>query len=86
MSKTAQIQIRIEPELKQEAEGILLKIGLSPTEYMRMSLRQLVMFNGLPFEARIPNAETRAALDEDLRNAKRFKSVDDLMADLNSDD
>jgi hypothetical protein len=41
----------------------------------------------LPFEIRVPNAETVAAmreLDEGL--GKRFDTVEDLMADLNADD
>ena len=38
--------------------------------------------NGLPFAARIPNAETVAALNEPTHNLKRFESVDDLFADI----
>jgi hypothetical protein len=35
---------------------------------------------------KIPNGETVAALNEDLTDAPRFNSVDDLLADLHSDD
>ena len=46
-----------------------------------MALRQLVMNNGLPFDARIPNAETIAALEEPTNGLKRFGSPEELFAD-----
>ena len=82
MSKTKQMQIRLEPELKAEAEAVLSQLGLKPTEFIRMALRQLVMRNGLPFDARIPNAETIAALEEPTNGLKRFGSPEELFADL----
>ena len=78
------IQARIDSDLKIEGEQILKKLGMTTTELMRMTFRQLVMRRGLPFDAKIPNEETIAALDEDISNAKRFGSVDALMADLDS--
>jgi len=94
MPKTAQMQIRIDPELKTDAENILSKIGLSPTEFVRMSLRQLVMRRGLPFDASIPNNETIDALETSLidRGAKRLKSYsgegafDEMLDDIMSND
>lgn len=82
MSKTKQMPIRLEPELKTEAEAVLSQLGLKPTEFIRMALRQLVMRNGLPFDARIPNAETIAALEEPTNGLKRFGSTKELFADL----
>ncbi len=82
MSKTKQMQIRLEPELKAEAEAVLSQLGLNPTEFIRMALRQLVMRNGLPFDASIPNAETIAALEEPTNGLKRFGSPKELFADL----
>lgn len=82
MTKTKQMQIRLEPELKTEAEAVLSQLGLKPTEFIRMALRQLVMHNGLPFNACIPNAETVAALEESPNTLKRFGSTKELFADL----
>jgi len=79
------IQARIDPELKAQGEHILSELGMTTTELMRMTFRQLVMRKGLPFDARIPNADTIEALNEDLSNAKRFNTVDELMADLEAD-
>ena len=49
MKKTEQLQIRLEPKLKAEAEAVLFQLGLKPTEFIRMTLRQLIMCRGLPF-------------------------------------
>jgi DNA-damage-inducible protein J len=49
-----------------------------------MFYSQIVRERKLPLELKIPNNETIAALNEDLSNAPRFDSIDDLMADLHS--
>ena len=55
---TTRIQARIDKPLKEEGERILNKLGISTTELIRMTFRQLVMRKGLPFDVCIPNAET----------------------------
>ena len=62
MAKTATIRARVEPELKQEAEEVFRILGLSPTEAITLFYRQTALCNGLPFELRIPNDETVAAI------------------------
>ena len=61
---TTKIQARIDEDLKIEGEKILDEIGMSVTELMRLTFRQLVMQKGLPFEAKIPNKETLASFEE----------------------
>ena len=82
MSRTKQMQIRIEPELKAEAEAVLSRLGLKPTEYIRMALSQLVLRKGLPFGARIPNNDTIAALEEPAHSLRQFDSPREVIADL----
>lgn len=84
MAKTAVIHTRVEPKLKQKSEEVLGKLGLSTSEFISMTLHQLVMRQGLPFEARIPNIETQKAIfDTDAAvksgNAQSFASVDMMM-------
>lgn len=76
------MHIRVDPELKAEAEAVLNQLGLRATEFVRMALRQVVLQRALPFAVRIPNAETIAALNEPTYNLKQFESVDDLFADI----
>jgi len=64
MAKTAYLNTRVERSLKSKAEHILADIGLNTSTAITMFLRQVVMRRGLPFDARIPNAETRAAMQE----------------------
>lgn len=82
MAKTSIIQARVEPELKEEGEAVLKQIGLSTSELLTMTFRQLVMRQGLPFDARIPNEETIAALNEPREKMKSFGSTGELFADL----
>jgi DNA-damage-inducible protein J len=58
MAKTALINARTEPDLKEEVEGILKKLGLSTTEAINIFFHQVKMRRGLPFPVEIPNEET----------------------------
>jgi DNA-damage-inducible protein J len=84
LAQSGMIRARISPELKAEAESILNQIGLSSSDAIRMFYRQVTMHNGLPFEARIPNATTRKALldAEAGKNLTRYADTDDLFRKL----
>jgi DNA-damage-inducible protein J len=81
MPKTAMIRARMEPSLKEEAEEVLAKVGLSPTEAIRLFYRQVSLHGGLPFEVRVPNQATRAAIAEARagKKLKTFKRASDLI-------
>jgi DNA-damage-inducible protein J len=64
MSKTEIVRARIEPELKRDAEAVLKKIGLTPSEAITLFLTQVKLTNGLPFPVRVPNKATRRAIKE----------------------
>lgn len=78
--KTAAVHSRIQPEIKQKAEDILHRLGVSPTEAIRMFYTQIALRNGLPFDVSIPNDVTVKALEDSRsgRNLERFESVDKL--------
>ncbi len=48
------IQARIDSDLKIEGEQILKKLGMTTTELMRMTFRQLVMRMGCPSMPKFP--------------------------------
>ena len=79
MAKSVIVQGRVSPQLKADSEEVLQQIGLSMTDLIKMTLRQLVMQRGIPFEAKIPNAETIAAFEEDLSEQK-IMSVNEFAA------
>ena len=78
--KTAAVHSRIQPEIKEKAEGILQRLGLSPTEAIRMFYTQIALRNGLPFDVAIPNDQTIKALEDSRsgRNLERFDSTEKL--------
>jgi len=62
--KTAAVHSRIEPEIKEMAEVILRKLGLSPTDAIRLFYTQITLRNGLPFPVSMPNQETVQSLED----------------------
>ncbi len=83
-AQTGMIRARVSANLKVEAESILNQIGLSASDAIRMFYRQIILYNGLPFPARIPNATTRKALRdaEAGENLTRYADAEDLFRKL----
>ena len=73
--RTAKINACVEPELKKQVEGILDELGVSTTDAIRLYFQQIVHSHGIPFNAHMPNDETRKAM-YDARNEKDLKSYD----------
>ena len=59
MSKTATVRARIQPELKDKAEQIFHKLGLTATQAITLFYKQVELREGLPFDVAIPNETTR---------------------------
>jgi len=78
--KSAAVHSRIEPEIKDKAEDVLRRLGVSPTEAIRMFYTQIALRDGLPFDVSLPNATTVKALEDSRsgRGLERFDSVEDL--------
>ena len=78
--KTAIIHARIEPRMKRKAEDVLHKLGLTPTEAIRIFYQQISLRGGLPFAVEIPNEVTAATLEKSRRGegVKKFDSVDEV--------
>ena len=71
---TAEVRTRISPQLKTQATAVLADCGLNISDAVRLFLRQVVTQRGLPFSVKVPNATTRAALEEGrqlLKSAKK---------------
>jgi DNA-damage-inducible protein J len=64
MSKTEQVRVRLEPHIKSQANKILEELGFTMSDAVSIFMRQVISHRGLPFEVKIPNAETRAAIEE----------------------
>jgi DNA-damage-inducible protein J len=89
MANTTNLNIRVDEELKRQAEAIFAELGLNMSTAMNIFLRYSVRYGGIPFDLRVekPNAETLSAIDDVSNNrniSKTFDSVNALMEDLNA--
>lgn len=94
MSKTANINIRIEPEVKKEAEELFGSFGISVTDAINIFLHTSLMQGGFPFVIKQPrfNKETEDAMQEarDILagkiQAKTYHSVEELFNELDKEE
>ena len=82
MNKSAVIHARIEPETKNAAERVLHRLGLRPTDAIRIFYRQISLRHGLPFSVEIPNELTRLTLEKSRKaeDVERYNTLDDMFA------
>jgi DNA-damage-inducible protein J len=81
------IHVRVDEKTKAQATKALTAMGLSISDAVRVLLMRVAAEKRLPFDIKVPNAQTRAAMaeaDELLRRA-RFATADELFDDLAKD-
>ena len=79
MVKAEFIRARVNEELKSSTETLFSRLGLTMTEAITLFLVQCDLRQGLPFDVRLPNAETMQAL-EDARNDTNLTSHENAEA------
>ena len=62
--KSSSINVRIDQQLKINAEEILEQIGLTASDAVRILYKQVCLHHGLPFELKLPSDETLEAIRE----------------------
>ena len=90
---TANINVRVDENLKKEAEGLFNDLGLNMSSAITMFLKSAVRYDGSPFDVRRNsfNAETRNALAEydemktHPEKYKRYHSFSDLVKDVDNE-
>ena len=84
MPKTAYINARIDKQLKAKAQKVLDKVGMTTTDAVNLLMHQIVLRDGLPFEVRVPNKDTRAAIAElrDGKGERHAESTKDVLSKL----
>ena len=73
MEKSATLNLRVNPALKQDAESILSRLGIPMSTAVDMFLNQIVLVGGIPFAVTLPNAPEgidATKMDEDQIHAK----------------
>lgn len=75
MASTKMLHIRIDPELKSQAEAVLSEIGLPTSTAITLFLRSVVRYGGIPFELRVTKPETmdceEETTDEEAENTQQ---------------
>ena len=87
VNKSEVVRARIEPRLKENAECILAQLGLNTTDAITMFYKLVVMHHGLPFEVKLPNAETMQAMRDvkERKNLHRINNLQDFFKQLDED-
>lgn len=88
---SSMVHVRIDEGLKAQATEALAAIGLSTADAVRLLFHRIVADQAFPLELKVPNAETRAAIEESRklmaemkagRAQSRFASAEDMIASL----
>ena len=92
MARTANINVRTEPNTKSGAEAVYARFGLSLSDAINVFLNMSIMEGGFPFSVKQPrfNQETEAAMLEtkDIlagkKNAHRYSTAKELFEEIDS--
>ena len=83
MASTKMIHVRVDDEIQAQATEALAAVGLSLSAAVRLFLKRVVIEQALPFELKVPNAETQAAIKESrAMGLARFANPQELFDDL----
>lgn len=86
MPKSTMLHVRVDEEIKLQASEALAAMGLSVSDAVRIFLKRVVNDQAFPLELKVPNAETRAAIEEAraimMKRTARFGTADALIDDL----
>ena len=83
MEKTATLNLRVNPTVKQRAEDVLMRLGIPMSTAIDIYLNQISLTGGIPFMVGLPNAPS--VLNADLMTVEEIHTKlqeghDDLQA------
>lgn len=80
-AKSANLYVRIEPDVKEQAEEILSTLGIPASNAINMFYKQIILNRGLPFEVKIPATRpvNVAELTETELNTELEKGYADIL-------
>ena len=59
-TRSANVMVRVEPEVKEQAEEILMQIGIPVSTAINMLYREIILWKGLPFRPSLPTVGPKA--------------------------
>ena len=98
MQRTTSVLSRVEPEIKEQAEQVLSRLGISMSNAIGLFLRQVIMQRGIPFDVKLlprkpvsiggmSAAELNIELEKGYSDvvAGRLYDIDDVVAEMDKD-
>ena len=80
------LHVRVDDEMKAQTTQALAAMGMSVSDAVRLFLHRVVVDQAFPLELKVPNEETRMAMEESrammAARSARFASADALFDDL----
>ncbi|MBK5942153.1 damage-inducible protein [Halochromatium roseum] len=80
------LHVRVDEDTKAQASEALAAMGLTVSDAVRILLKRVVNDQAFPLELKVPNAQTRAAMEEARlmrqHRSARFQAADALIDDL----
>lgn len=69
MAKNAYINVRVDDELKKQAEDTLNELGINTSTAIDLFLKQIILQDGLPFDVKIPKNKYLGQIEEIIETA-----------------
>ena len=84
MPKTTTISVRMDADLKINAESILSALGLTPSQAINVFYKQITFQHGLPFPVQIPERELNTASIKAMeeKNLDEYQNPSELYSEL----
>ena len=81
------MSIRLDSEVKEQAQQIFNHLGMDMTTAINIFLRQAIQYQGLPFDVRLDDRgklllQVVTDVEQNRNMSQPFESVSDLMEDL----
>ncbi|MCM1368461.1 MAG: type II toxin-antitoxin system RelB/DinJ family antitoxin [Roseburia sp.] len=58
-NKSANVSVRVQPEIKEQAEAVLAQLGLPVSVLIDTLYRQIIYTGGIPYSLSVPKLKTR---------------------------
>lgn len=90
--RSSNMNIRIDPEVKENADAIFKALGITTTDGINIFLNKVIAEGGIPFEVKVkrPNAQTVAAMEDAEKiahdpNTKKYRNAKELFEDIDNE-
>lgn len=79
-AKSANVTARVQPEIKEQAEAVLDRLGLPVSVLIDTLYRQIIMTGGIPYSLSVPRFTTFEEMSTEQFNTMIQKGYDEALA------